>query len=136
MLKVMQNDLIDRGILQIKVVNNFNIPIQNADISISYTGNPTQTIDELRTNNSGLSDRIELAAPPVELSLDENNIVQPYSEYSIIVTADGYEPMDVSGIEILSGTESVQEVTLTPVETGREGENIVIPDHTLYGDYP
>lgn len=136
MLKVMQNDLIDRGNLQIKVVNNLNVPIENANISISYTGNPTQTLERLSTDNSGLSDNIELSAPPIELSLDENNIIQPYSEYTAVVTAEGYEPVDVSGIEILSDTESVQQITLIPAETGAVGENIVIPDHTLYGDYP
>ena len=60
----------------------------------------------------------------------------PYSEYSIYVTADGYEPVDISGIEILSETESVQEVKLTPVVTGGVGSDIVIPAHTLYGYYP
>ena len=130
------NDLIDRGKLQIKVVNNLNIPIKNATINISYTGNPTQTLETLNTNSSGLTENIDLAAPPVELSLDENNIIQPYSEYTAVVTAEGYEPVDVSGIEILSGTESMQNITLKPVTPGGMGQDVVIPDHTLYGDYP
>lgn len=136
MLRAMQNNLTDRGNLQIKVVNNLNVPIQNANISISFTGNPTQTLEELRTNNSGLSENIELAAPPIELSLDENNNIQPYSEYTAVVTAEGYEPMDVSGIEILSSTEAMQQITLTPVAPGAQAGNVVIPDHTLYGEYP
>lgn len=130
------NDLIDRGKLQIKVVNTLNIPIKNASINISYTGNPTQTLETLNTNSSGLTENIDLAAPPVELSLDENNIIQPYSEYTAVVTAEGYEPVDVSGIEILSGTESMQNITLKPVTPGGMGQDVVIPAHTLYGDYP
>lgn len=130
------NDLIDRGKLQIKVVNTLNIPITNASINISYTGNPTQTLETLNTNSSGLTENIDLAAPPVELSLDENNIIQPYSEYTAVVTAEGYEPVDVSGIEILSGTESMQNITLKPVTPGGMGQDVVIPAHTLYGDYP
>ncbi len=130
------NELIDRGKLQLKVVNNFNVPIENATINISYTGNPTQILETISTDNSGLTENVELAAPPVELSLDENNIIQPYSEYTVLVTADGYEPVDVSGIEILSGTESMQNITLTPVTPDGRGEDIVIPAHTLYGDYP
>lgn len=130
------NELIDRGKLQLKVVNNLNIPIENATINISYTGNPTQVLETIDTNNSGLTENVELAAPPVELSLDENNIIQPYSEYTALVNAEGYEPVAVSGIEILSGTESMQNITLTPVTPEGRGQDIVIPDHTLYGDYP
>ncbi len=43
--------------------------------------------------------------------------------------------MDVSGIEILSDTTSVQSVNLTPLQEGAPSD-IVIPAHTLYGEYP
>lgn len=135
MLKAMQNELIDKGRLQINVVNNFNIPINNATINISYSGEPDRTIESLTTNNSGSSPVVDLNAPPIELSLDETNIIQPYSEYSIYVTAPGYEPVDISGIEILSDTTSVQSVNLIPLEEGAPSD-IVIPAHTLYGEYP
>ncbi len=135
MLKAMQNELIDKGRLQINVVNNFNIPINNATINISYSGEPDRTIESLTTNSSGSSPVVDLNAPPIELSLDETNIIQPYSEYSIYVTAPGYEPVDISGIEILSDTTSVQSVNLIPLEEGVPSD-IVIPAHTLYGEYP
>lgn len=131
----MQNELIDKGRLQINVVNNFNIPINNATINISYSGEPDRTIESLTTNSSGSSPVVDLNAPPIELSLDETNIIQPYSEYSIYVSAPGYEPVDVSGIEILSDTTSVQSVNLTPLQEGAPSD-IVIPAHTLYGEYP
>lgn len=131
----MQNELIDKGRLQINVLNNFNIPITNATINISYSGEPDRTIESLTTNSSGSSPVVDLNAPPIELSLDQTNIIQPYSEYSIYVTAPGYEPVDISGIEILSDTTSVQSVNLTSVEQGSPSD-IVIPAHTLYGDYP
>lgn len=135
MLKAMQNELIDKGRLQINVLNNFNIPITNATINVSYSGEPDRTIESLTTNSSGSSPVVDLNAPPIELSLDQTNIIQPYSEYSIYVTAPGYEPVDISGIEILSDTTSVQSVNLTAVEEGVPSD-IVIPAHTLYGDYP
>lgn len=135
MLKAMQNELIDKGRLQINVVNNFNIPINDATINISYSSEPDRTIETLTTNNSGSSPVVDLNAPPIELSLDETNIIQPYSEYSIYVTAPGYEPVDISGIEILSDTTSVQSVNLIPSEEGAPSD-IVIPAHTLYGEYP
>lgn len=126
----------DTGKLQINVTNNLNIPIENASINLTYSGQPENIIEVLKTNNSGQTENIVLEAPPIELSLTEDNLIMPYSEYSIYVTADGYEPIDISGIEILSQTESVQEVKLTPVVPGGVGSDIVIPAHTLYGYYP
>ena len=126
----------DTGKLQINVTNNLNVPIENASINLTYSGQPDNIIEVLSTNNSGQTERIDLDAPPIELSLSEDNLIMPYSEYSIYVTADGYEPVDISGIEILSETESVQEVKLTPVVPGGVGSDIVIPAHTLYGYYP
>ncbi len=124
------------GKLQINVTSNVNIPIESATINLTYAGQPDNVIEVLRTNNSGQTDSIDLAAPPVDLSLTKDNIIQPYSEYSIYVTAEGYEPVDISGIEILTDTASVQEVKLTPATATGSGSDIVIPAHTLYGVYP
>lgn len=126
----------DTGKLQINVTNLLNIPIENATINLTYSGQPDNIIEVLNTNNSGQTASVDLDAPPIELSLTEDNLIMPYSEYSIYVTADGYEPVDISGIEILSETSSIQEVKLTPVKPGEIGSDIVIPAHTLYGYYP
>ena len=135
MLKTQQSDLTDRGQLTVNVTNNLNIPIQNATISISYSGIPDNILEQIVTDRQGFSPSVELNAPPIELSLDESNIIQPYAEYSIYVEAPGYEPKDFSGIEILSDTDSMQPVTLNP-PTSSLPSDIVIPAHTLYGDYP
>ena len=124
------------GFLQINVTNNRNEPIRNAAISLSYDGRPEEVVKKLNTDISGQTENVELDAPPVILSRTEDNIIMPYSEYSIYVSADGYEPVDISGIEILSETSSVQEVKLTATTERGEGSEIVIPAHTLYGYYP
>lgn len=126
----------DTGKLQINVTSNVNIPIESASINLTYAGQPENIIEVLRTNNSGQTESIDLAAPPIDLSLTKDNIIQPYSEYSIYVSAEGYEPVDISGIEILTDTASVQEVKLTPSTATGTGSDIVIPAHTLYGIYP
>lgn len=130
------NNAIDKGNLFVFVRNTQNIPIQNANIQITYTGNPTTTLEELKTNPQGQTETISLAAPPVEWSLDEHNINQPYSEYNVKVEAEGYEPVEISGIEVLSGTTAQQDIRLKPLQTGEFGEDYVIGPHTLYGDYP
>ena len=135
MLKTQQSDLTDRGQLTVNVTNNLNIPMQNATISISYSGIPDNILEQIVTDRQGFSPSVELNAPPIELSLDDSNIIQPHAEYSIYVEAPGYEPKDISGIEILSDTASMQPVTLNP-PTSSLPSDIVIPAHTLYGDYP
>lgn len=135
-MRKLNNENIDTGRLQINCTTINNIPIENVNISIYYEGNPENKIEELSTNNIGQTENIELEAPPVELSLNMDNIVQPYSEYSILAEADGFEPVDISGIEILSGTSAIQNVKMRPQNENIEGQNYVIPAHTLYGEYP
>ncbi|MBQ2980818.1 MAG: peptidoglycan-binding protein [Lachnospiraceae bacterium] len=124
------------GFLQINVTDEENIPIENATINLSYEGNPEEVLKTLNTNSSGQTESVELDAPPVTLSLTEDNIVQPYSEYSALISAPNYEPVDISGIEILSKTNAIQNVKLIRSLKSREGSDIVIPAHTLYGYYP
>lgn len=132
----MDENFIDNGNLQINVTGNDNRPIRNATVMISYTGEPDSTIEEGTTDVSGQLLERGLKTPPIEWSLDVNNIRQPYAEYTINVSAEGFEPANISGIEILADTTSVQNVSLNPVEPGAEGSNVVIPAHTLYGEYP
>lgn len=135
-MRAMQNDMIDRGQLQVNVTTINNIPIENVNISIYEEGQPTNKIEEITTDASGQSEEIDLPTPPVELSLDVDNIIQPYAEYSLLMEADGYEPVNISGVEILSGRMSIQDIKLRPLLEGENGEDFVIPAHTLYGEYP
>ncbi len=135
-MRAMQNDMIDRGQLQVNVTTINNIPIENVNISIYEEGQPTNKIEEITTDASGQSEKIDLATPPVELSLYVDNIIQPYAEYSLLMEADGYEPVNISGVEILSGRMSIQDIKLRPLLEGENGEDFVIPAHTLYGEYP
>lgn len=131
-------DNIDRGRLQISVTSARNAyPITDATVSISYTGVPQSTLENLRTNSSGQTETIELAAPPVEYSLNPNPARQPYSEYTLNITAPGFEPVSIAGTEILSDVTALQNVKMEPSEPNETGEEVfVIPGHTLYEEYP
>lgn len=126
-----------KGSLQISVVNERNIPIENADIRLFNTlTNTNEELFDVRTNSSGMSEILELNAPPVELSLEKYNDIRPYSEYTILVSARGYEDSNVAGIEILADTASEITVRLKEIVAGGRETDILIPDHTLYGIYP
>ena len=135
-LRAMQDEHIDTGQLQINITSNANsYPITNATIQISYTGMPNSTLEQLNTNASGQSETIDLAAPPLEYSLNPQNELMPYSEYTLNISAPGFKSISISGVEILSSVKAIQNVRMSP----REALNEVvyaIPDHTLYGDYP
>ena len=60
----------DRGQLQIHVTTERGFfPIKDASIRLSYTGNPTEIIEELSTDISGQTAAVELPAPPLEYSM-------------------------------------------------------------------
>ena len=130
-------DFISRGNLQIQVINiRNNFPIQNAKVSISSKGEPERVLEQLTTDSSGQTENISLPAPPEEYSL-EPGIYQPYSEYDVLVEAEGFKPLNISGTEILAGTQAIQPAALTGDEGGTPPEDpVVIPDHTLFGNYP
>lgn len=126
---------IDRGDLQVQVVSaENNFPISDATVSIRGEGAPDTILEELQTNTSGQTETITLPSPPLEYSLNPGE-PRPYSEYYIQITAPGFEPLTISGSEILSGTTSIQNARLRPIVLGAS-QPIVIPDHTLYGEYP
>ena len=135
-MRIMERSQSDTGRLQINVQSTIrNVPIRDAKIQISYTGDPTQVIEEITTDESGQSPSLDLPAPPLDYSLEPGDI-QPYSEYTLNVTAPGYTPFDISGVEILPTATALQTVYLEPEEPGEQIDNLVIPAHTLYGDYP
>lgn len=135
-VKAMQQDVPGQGRLQIRVTNNLRAtPIADATIDISYSGDPESTVEEVVTDSSGRTQDIELAAPPVEYSLAPSE-VQPYSEYTLRVSAPGFETITINGTEILADTKAIQDVRMRPLEANQGIDTIVIPAHTLYGDYP
>ena len=127
------------GTLQIIVTSSVAyIPIKGATVTISYTGDPDSPIMTLTTDSSGETEVVTLPTPPLSYSLNPESLQQPYSEYHITGTADGYEPGYVTGSEMFEGELSLQPIRMNPVEM-EAGENeklVAIPVHTLFGDYP
>lgn len=74
----------------------------------------------LTTDDSGQTSTISLPAPNLSYSTEISD-VQPYSEYNISVTAPGYEPVYISGTEILPDVTAVQPVSMNPLEAEPPG---------------
>lgn len=135
-LRAAQTDLMDTGTLQVTATTEQNVPIPDATVDISYTGEPGAPLEEVQTGSTGKTEILELAAPPLEYSLNPDNEIMPYAEYTIRITAPGFEPVEISGTEVLSGQLSLQNIKMRPQTPGELPDIVVIPDHTLYGTYP
>lgn len=132
-----RNEQIDRGRLMVQVNSTTGAkPIPDARVEISFTGDPESVVETIETDENGQTENVELAAPPVEYSLSPGEN-QPYAEYNVKITAPDYEPVTVSGAQILSGVRGIQNVQMQPRETSETNiDTFVIGPHTLWGDYP
>jgi len=133
-----QQELTGTGRLQIDVqALDVAKPVGNAIVRIMPRGSSDHIIEEMITNSSGQTYTVDLPAPPIEFSLEPSN-EKPYSVYDVSVIYDGYEQVQVEGVQILPDTVSYQDVALNPL-IGYERdwpERIAIDEHTLWGDFP
>lgn len=125
-----------QGKLQIQVITIIGSrPVENASVRVYISGEPEQTLYELTTNSSGLTDELELETPDITYSTSPSE-PQPYAEYTVDVTAEGYEPAEVASTELLPDATAFLVVRMTPLEENEAFTRIVIPPHTLFGNYP
>ena len=130
--------IMEYGKLNVNVISdNTNRPIEGATVRITTESAPDRIIEEARTDAQGQLNDIELETPPLEYSMDPS-ANKPYSEYTIYVSAPGFETTEISGAELFSGETAIQNIDLIPADTAEpdSAELFVIPDHTLWGDYP
>lgn len=131
-------EFMDNGSLNVYVVDdNTGVPLSDATVRIATEDAENTTVVESPTDSLGRLSDVELPAPPLEYSMEPGGN-KPYSEYSIFVSAPGYEEVEVNGAEIFSGETAIQQISLLPVSPSEpsSAELFVIPDHTLWGDYP
>ena len=101
------------GSLKIQITNNNFFPVEGASVYISPTGMPDSTSEEFITDENGIVIDEELPAPDVAYSLEPGEN-QPYSEYNVLVNAPGYNERFISGVQIFSGENGIQNIELTP----------------------
>ena len=110
-------------------------PIEGAKIQIYETGKPDTIVEEAITNSQGQIEPVELEAPPLEYSM-QPSVNQPYSEYNILIEAEGFEGLEVNSAEILAGEMAIQNAELLPVAEPETAELYVVSPHTLFAEYP
>lgn len=127
---------VDTGKLQIYVTSRGSlVPVPNATISISYTGEPDNIIERVNTDSSGTTEVISLSAPPLEYSLSPG-LNQPYSEYNLRIDSPDFDSELISAVQILPTQLGIQDVSLQPGLDTNPYDPLVISPHTLYYKYP
>ncbi len=118
------------GRLQVELYDqSIAAPVAGGRVSISLNGTP---LYDVYTDNSGQTAEMELEAPPIEYSL-ETNEPQPYSTYTVQISADGYKDVIINDVQIFADRTALQRVYMTP---GSGQEVINVPPPVLWGDYP
>lgn len=118
---------------------NDYIPIDGAKITIRGIGEfATNRTLNLTTNSSGLTEEIEVDAPPIEYSLNENSNKTPYSLYDITVEREDFEPIIIRGCQVFPNEVAYQICNLsTDLRAGNTRQEVInILPNTLYGNFP
>lgn len=115
------------------------IPVDKTKVTVSpsagYEGESREIL--LTTNSMGVSDTIELDAPPFEYSQDPNIGRTPYSVYDIKIEREGFQPLLINGCQVFPEELALQNCNL--VESGNRSSRldvINIGPNRLNGDYP
>ncbi|WP_035282524.1 MULTISPECIES: S8 family serine peptidase [unclassified Clostridium] len=115
------------------------IPIDGARITVrTAAGSENVNSIQLVTDTVGLTQIIELTAPPLEYSLNPNSNQIPYSLYDISVERDGFNPIIIRGCQVFPTQVAYQVCNLTS-SAGRGSmrqEVINIQPNTLNGNFP
>ncbi len=114
-----------RGYLRVVVRKaRETLPIEGAFVQVygsDAAGDNTDVLFSLRTDADGVSETVQLPAPPAALSMKPGDPA-PYSVYNVTVQKDGYGRVENVGVPIFDGVVSTQPVQLVPLSEFAAGE--------------
>lgn len=95
------------------------IPLENATVYVQNflpdgTVGKGDVIAVYTTNESGLTERFALPAPPRALSMSPGN-GKSYSSYTLTATADGYSTRTYVNVPVFEGITAIQNVDMIPL---------------------
>lgn len=104
------------GYLTVRVTAADNaLPIEGATVTItSGRGDNTVLINTQTTGRSGETERIELSAPPKELSQTPGN-ENTYAKYNVRVDFPGYYTVENIDVPVFDGQMSIQPTQMIPL---------------------
>ncbi|MCL2350819.1 MAG: peptidoglycan-binding protein [Defluviitaleaceae bacterium] len=116
---------------------NGDLPVAGALIKVMDTAG--NVLFERRSDAGGLADDVTLDAPDAALSQDANYKGDVFGKYNVSVTADGFSPIAINGVQIFDGVGSVLPVVMYPQLDGTTRvlpRTYDIPENTLKNPEP
>ena len=116
--------------------SNAMLPLGGASVAITRTGadGRVELVAFRLTNYDGLTEPVEIETPELDGSLPSSGAM-PYARVDVAVDLPGYDRVLVTGAQVFSGTQSVQELMLLPTPSLPERydrtQTIGIPAQTL-----
>jgi len=102
-----------KGTLRFEISTaNGDLPVADAKILVSDTAGGI--LHELISDANGLAGPVELDAPDKGLSLTPEFKGDPYAKYNVGVTATGFRPVEIRGVQIFDGEASALPVVMEP----------------------
>lgn len=130
----------DIGRLKVQCFNgDTSIPVDNCRVLVSPSQGQTNSSSDknIVTDSSGITNEVELLAPPLEYSMNPTDQL-PYNLYDLRITRDGFEEVVVKGVQVFPQEVALQPIRLIATNNLRASRlNIInILPNTLNGDYP
>ena len=136
------------GRLKIQCFNGESyIPVDQCKITVNPSSMNQEDASKyvnivLTTDSSGLSQVIDLAAPPKAYSENPLEDVTPYGLYNLKIERTGFDDVFINGVQIFSEQLAIQNVSMPETNTRSDKkrqtgtDDIVILPNTLNGAYP
>ena len=109
------------GTLSVRVyASRAELPIEGATVVVTRRGQAgrAELISVQITDSSGLIRPVEVTAPPVEESTAPDG-GQPFAECDVWAEHPGYVMLQVDGVQIFRGVETIQDMELLPIRSGQ-----------------
>lgn len=122
-----------KGQMKVQVTIAGTIPLPNANVTVSVDlPDGSRELYNGYTDIDGIIDPINLPAPPVSLSFDENSTVVPYAVYNVKVTHPDFSPAEFKNAPVFDSIKSIQPVTLVPItENGDTPGSTIVPNQPM-----
>ena len=106
------------------------IPVKGAVIRISGADeNNSDVVYSLLTDLDGIIPTVKLPSPDAALSKSEGAELQPYSNYDVEVTKDGFYPKHVYNLPIFENVTTLLDINMIPKDSRQN--DITYPKNTL-----
>jgi len=108
----------EQGYLIVQVISGEGaLPVENAKVRVFSLANIL--LYEMMTDINGNTEKIALDAPDKDLQLSIETAPRAYTQYNVLVGAQGFTPILIEGVTITGDSESILPVNLHPLCDGR-----------------